>query len=113
MPPWLEPEVIKKQINKHGKFAYWKAVSFRPASAHFQLDGEPSFLGKPPDSGPINQPERTHWQLSCNDIARVSHKQMLTYWRGTHRVHTGVSRGVSIGLKTGAGLAASKLKWTK
>lgn len=69
MPLWLEPEVIKKQINKHRKFAYRKAVSFRPASAHFQLDGEPSFPGKPPDSGPMNQPDWTHWQLSCNDIA--------------------------------------------
>lgn len=48
---WLEPEVIKKQINKHQKFAYWKAVSSRPACAHFPLDGEPSFPSKLLDSG--------------------------------------------------------------
>lgn len=87
MSSWLEPGVIKKQINKHRKFAYWKAVSFRQASTHFHFDREPSFLVKPSDSGAMNLPERTHWQLSWNDIAlprqlwykqsHVSYKQML------------------------------------
>lgn len=86
-PSWHKCGVIRKQINKHRKFAHWRAVSFRPVSAHFQGDGEPSFLVKPLNSGAMNLPERTHWQLSCNDIdsvtaavgtaRHVSHQQML------------------------------------
>lgn len=82
-PSWHKCGVIRKQINKHRKFAHWRAVSFRPVSAHFQGDGEPSFL-KPPNSGAMNLPERTHWQLSCNDIDSVT-AAVGTVWHVSHQ----------------------------
>lgn len=91
-PRWLEPEVIKRLINKQREFAYWKAVCFGPATAHFQLDGEPSFLGKVPGPWAHESPAWTHRQLSCNGIgpsvssSKSSHthvrpRRTQTHWR--------------------------------